>query len=206
MQVKGRCPWTFPYLRSYSSRFFFISSLSLSHSLFRSVSVTFCFLLTSSNGRQMEAGRGRTSRFPGSPALSLLSQYQVDRVPLRTFVLTFLASSSSCHLSLSLSLSLSVTFLLHVNRCNGRQMEAGSRQTSQFPGSSALSLLSQYQVDCVPFRTFVLTFLASSSSSCHLCLFLSLYVTFLFHVNRCKWKANGSGKKKNESVPRLSCT
>ena len=109
-------------------------------------------------------------------------------------------------ISLSLSLSLSVTFLFHVNRCNGRQMEAGSRKTSQFPGSSALSLLSQYQVDCVPFRTFVLTFLASSSSSCHLCLFLSLYVTFLFHVNRCKWKANGSGKKKNESVPRLSCT
>ena len=68
----------------------------------------------------MEAGRRRrTSRFPGSPALSLLLQYQVGRVPLRTFVLTFLAcfssSSASFHLSLSLPLSLSLSLPLSLS-------------------------------------------------------------------------------------------
>ena len=39
-----------------------------------------------------------------------------------------------------------------------------------------------------------------------LSLFRPVSVTFLFPVNQCSWKANGSGKKKNESVPRLSCS
>ena len=85
----------------------------------------------------MEGGRRRTSRFPGSPALSLLLQYQVDRVPLHTFVLTFLAcfsfSSASFHLSFSLSLYLSVTFLFHVIRCKwkaNRQREEEKQVSS----------------------------------------------------------------------------
>ena len=48
----------------------FISlSLSLSHSLFRSVSVTFLFLVNQFKWK----ANGSGSRFPGSPALSLLS-------------------------------------------------------------------------------------------------------------------------------------
>ena len=137
--MKGRCPGTLPYLRSYSSRLFFISSLSLSLSFALSLS-SFCFLLTSAHGRQMEAGRRRrTSRFPGSPALSLLLQYQVGRVPLRTFVLTFLA----CFLLLllhfiSLSLSLFVTFLFHVIRCKWKANRLREEKQCQFPSSPAL--------------------------------------------------------------------
>ena len=114
-----------PSFLLFSPLLHFISlSLSFALSLW-----PFCFLLTSAHGRQMEAGRRRTSRFPGSPALSLLLQYQVGRVPLRTFVLTFLACFSSSSASFHLSLSL-WPFCFMLSGANGRQIDSGKKKNN----------------------------------------------------------------------------
>ena len=146
--------------------FLHFSLLLLLHVISVSFSLSmwpFCFMLTGANGRQMEAGRRRrrsTSRFPGSPVLSLLSQYKVeqwetpclsaekrngvkgdDRNTFSIFVFPLLVYSALfLHCSLSFSLSLSLSPSLHLDfSCQPIQPEGTWKAEAKHESAPLLS-------------------------------------------------------------------